>query len=374
MSSTQSTILVTGGHITPAIATIEEIRERFDWKIVFVGRLRSIEGSRVASEEYELIHGKGIKFIPLTTGRIKRDRSVMTLWSLVKIPAGFVQALLIVWREKPTVILSFGGYIAVPIVFAAWCMRIPIVTHEQTTYPGLANRIIARLATHTCISFSDKTGMLGANTEVTGLPLRKRIFTSPSISPFSIKENLPLLFVTGGSTGSTSINAVIYAALPALLSSYTIIHQVGRLSNDEAQRVRTMLPKEFLSRYIPAPFLDDVSYSWVIHHADLVIGRSGANTVMELMALGKIALFIPLPWASGNEQYINASYMQSKGSAFVVEQKNFTPTRCIEIVDTMMKKKLSYRAAAARYQSSVSRSGAQKVVDVVARVVIQSHP
>ena len=367
---TTPTILVTGGHITPAVATIEAISERYPhWKILFVGRKTSIEGSRMHSEEYTIVNALGIPFTPLVAGRIKRDGSLWTIWSLIKIPIGFLQAFFILIFRRPTLVLSFGGYIAVPVVTAAWCLRIPIVTHEQTTHVGLANRFISRLATRTCVSFPNTAGLRGMQVTVTGLPMRKKVFTPSTKAPFRIPSDTPMIFVTGGSTGSVSVNTIVFSALETLLHSYTVVHQVGRLSLEKATQIKNMLPVALQERYIAVPYVDEQSYTWILDHAALVVGRSGANTVMELAARGAIALFVPLPWASGNEQYTNAKYMESAGSAQVVQQRDLTPDELVKRINRMIADRKKLKQAAANFVSSVPRDGASKLVDVVAEVL-----
>ncbi|MBP9814466.1 UDP-N-acetylglucosamine--N-acetylmuramyl-(pentapeptide) pyrophosphoryl-undecaprenol N-acetylglucosamine transferase [Candidatus Woesebacteria bacterium] len=368
------TVLITGGHITPALATIEALRSRYpDWRIIFVGRKTSIEGSRVHSEEYTMVNALSIPFISLVAGRIKRDGSLWTLWSLVKIPIGFIQAFVILLMHKPTMVLSFGGYIAVPIVVAAWCLRIPIVTHEQTTHVGLANRLISRLATRTCVSFPNTAGLLGKNVTVTGLPMRRKVFVASAKAPFRVPSDKPMIFVTGGSTGSVSVNKIVFLALDTLLASYTVVHQVGRISLEQATQVKNALPKDLQERYISVPYLDEQSYTWVLDHAALVVGRSGANTVMELAARGAIALFVPLPWASGNEQYTNAKYMETAGSAQVIQQRNLTRDVLISTINRMISNAKNMKLAAEKFTSSVPRDGADKLVDVVVEVLTPAN-
>lgn len=368
------TILVTGGHITPALATIEAIRIRYpNWKIMFVGRKTSIEGSRVYSEEYTLVNALGIPFVSLVAGRIKRDGSLWTLWSLIKIPIGFVQAFFILLTKRPTLVLSFGGYIAMPVVVAAWLLRVPVVTHEQTTHVGLANRLIARLATRTCVSFPNTQGLVGQQVTLTGLPMRRKVFVSSAKAPFRLPSDKPMIFITGGSTGSVSVNNIVFAALDTLLASYTIVHQVGRISLERATKIKNALPIALQDRYVFVPYLDEQSYTWVLDHATLVVGRSGANTVMELAARGAIALFVPLPWASGNEQYTNATYMENAGSAVVIQQKNLTRDELVRTIHRMIADAKNLKTAAAKFTHSVPRDGADKLVDVVFDVVSSAN-
>lgn len=368
--TSHATILITGGHITPALATIDEIQSRFPhWNIRFVGRKTALEGTSTASEEYRMVQALGIPFVPIDAGRVKRDGSLWTLWSLCKIPIGLAQSFWYIWRQKPDIVLSFGGYVAVPVVIAAWISHIPVVTHEQTTQPGLANRFIARVARVVCTSFPKQEKQFFAKTTHTGLPIRKSLFVQVSHSAFSVEKTVPMVFITGGSTGSMSINTVVYRALPDLLRRYTIIHQTGRLSIDMAAREKSLLPKHLSHRYIPVPYLDLEDYRWVVQHADLMVGRSGANTVMEAAALGKIAVWIPLPWAANNEQKSNAQFLVDAGSAMILPQRILSTATLLASVASMLEKQDMYLARASTLAGTIPQHAARAVVTVLVDVL-----
>lgn len=367
-ASSSKTVMITGGHVTPAIATIEELVRRFpDWRLVFVGRKVAIEGTRVVSEEYRLITAMGLPFLPLTAGRLKHDWGWLAVWSFLKIPVGFVQAFGYLIRVRPNIILSFGGYIALPVVLAGWLLRIPIITHEQTSRPGVANRIIDFLAHRICVSFPDEMHTFWHAPIFTGLPMRKHTFIPPQKAPFLLDRSVPLLFVTGGATGAVSVNNIVYEALPKLTREFSIIHQVGRLSIEKARHIE--LPAKGHARYVPVPYLTESQYSWVLSSSDLVIGRAGANTVMELAALGKMGLFIPLPWASQNEQYYNAKYLADRGTSIVLPQNRLTAQMLVDTVREMMAKRKQFEQAARRLAKTIPRNGATALVDVISEVV-----
>lgn len=138
-------IVITGGHLTPALAVMEKLREQ-GWQIVFFGRQHALEGDSSVSVEYQTITKLGISFISLTAGRLQRSFTRYTVFSFLKIPIGFIQSFYYLIKFKPTVILSFGGYVALPVALAGWMLKIPIVTHEQSVVPGLANKIIFKFA------------------------------------------------------------------------------------------------------------------------------------------------------------------------------------------------------------------------------------
>src|SRR3989338_10028183 len=146
-------VAITGGHLTPSLAVIEELLKRDNVEIVYLGRKSTMEGDSAQSIESKTIQSLGIKFYPLTSGRLQRRITRYTLTSLLKIPFGFWQANKILKDIKPDVILSFGGYLALPVVIAAKFQGIKIITHEQTVVVGLANRIIAKFADLVAVSW-----------------------------------------------------------------------------------------------------------------------------------------------------------------------------------------------------------------------------
>lgn len=360
--------MFTGGHVTPALATIEELlKTRSRAQIAFVGRKYAIEGSRTISEEYRIMRERNIRFITLTAGRFKREGGLRVLTSLLKVPVGLIQAFWIVHTVRPDVIVSFGGYVALPVVVTGWLMRIPAITHEQTRRPGLANRIISRLSRHTCTSFPDAESRIGLSGPIThtGLPIRERIFSNEQFMPFKFpSKTRPLIFIVGGSTGSVSINTVVYDALPALVRMYSVVHQTGQLSFTKARERKSALSTG-TEYYIPVPYLDEPDYAALLSRADLIVGRSGANTVMEIAAAGKAAVFIPLPWASENEQYYNAEFLRKAGSAVILPQHKLTSDSLVRTIRETLDNIDAHRASASTVASDIPHDGAKRFVSVI---------
>ena len=201
-----------------------------NWQIFFVGRKYPLEGDKAVSLEYRIIEKLGIPFFELTTGRFQRRFTRYTISSLFKIPLGLIQSFFVIKKTSPDLILSFGGYLALPIVLTGWFLKIPIVTHEQTMSPGLANKLIAFLAQKICLSWPETPKNFPKKKAVlTGNPIRKEIFNYQlSIINYQLSEKkLPLIYITGGSLGAHSINKVVMQILPKLLKKYRIIHQCG---------------------------------------------------------------------------------------------------------------------------------------------------
>ena len=357
-------ILFTGGHITPAIAVADELHARLPKaEIIFVGRATSLEGSGIDSEEARIVGERGFRFLPISPGRLTRALTILTVLGIVRIPFGFFRAISIVLSERPDVIVSFGGYVALPIVIAGWMLGIPSLTHEQTMVPGLANRIIGRFAKKICVSFPQTARVFDQNkTVVSGLPIRRSLFAPAKKARFSIGTK-PLIFFTGGSTGAQSLNRVIYSAVANLSKRYSIIHQTGRIDFPKAPKI---------DDNVAIAYLDERDYAWVLNRAKLVVGRAGANTVGEIAILGKVAIFVPLPWSAGNEQYENARVLQEAGSAVILEQKNLSAETLVDTIEKTFSTIGEFQKNAASLALTIPHDAAQKIVSLVEGLVIHA--
>ena len=304
-------ILVTGGHLAPALAVIEEIESTHKGsEIIFVGRKYALDSEKTISLEYKEIEKRKIKFIPLQAGRLTRIFSLKTIRNIFRIPLGFINGFFIIVNNKPDVILSFGSYIALPIVFWGFIFKVPVYTHEQTINPGLANKIIGILSKKIFIAFDEAKKYFNQNKVIiTGNPIRKSIFLIKD-KIINFNKDRPVIYVTGGSLGSHSINLHIKKIIVSLLHCYIVIHQVGDTKQyydyEDLKMFREKLPDVLKNRYFLEKHFFEEEIGHIYNQSDLVIGRSGANTFFELIVLKKPALFIPLPWSSGREQQRHA--------------------------------------------------------------------
>jgi len=364
-------IFITGGHVTPAIAVIEEIQKRLsDLDIVFIGRKYAMEGDIEVSAEHKLISSLGIRFLSLTTGRLQRSFTLMTIPSLLKIPFGLAQALWYLLKERPAIIVSFGGYIALPVVIAGWIVGIPSLTHEQTQTVGGANFWIAKIAKIVCVSYADMVNAFPEGKAIyTGLPLRKELFAL-SVKPlFPLSSKYPLLYIAGGATGSEFINQCIFSILPELLKQYIVVHQTGYSAYATALEKFASLSKDEQSHYHIFPYIKIDELAWVYRHAHIYIGRSGANTVGELAALGKVSLFIPLPWSAQKEQEKNAQWLVNAGSPSILHQEDITqPSRLLEKIEEVLAHYEHYHKKAQEFSKEILLDGASRMVDEIQKL------
>lgn len=328
----------TGGHVFPALAVADELRLR-GIPVVWLGTKAGIESRLVPQAGYPVewlsisgLRGKNAKALLLAPARL-----LLACW----------QALTILLRRKPSVVLGMGGFVSGPGGLMAWLLRKPLLVHEQNAIPGLTNKILAKLATVVLQAFPD----VFDKAITTGNPVRKSICeiekpeTRIDQSRLQNERRLRVL-VIGGSLGAVKLNDMIPQALAKIESSQRpeVIHQTG-LKNIESAR----------SQYIEAgveaqveAFIDDMPavYQW----ADLVICRSGAMTVFELAAAGIASILIPYPYAVDDHQTFNAQYLESAGAAVIKQQHELTADWLVEVIRDFSanRRKLLDMAVAAR--------------------------
>lgn len=364
-------IVITVGHLSPALALLPKLIREYE--LLFIGRKHALEGDEAPSFEYKAMQGAGIAFQTIAAGRLQRRFTRYTIPSLLRMPVGFIQSLLILSQYKPGLVLSFGGYVALPVCLAAFVLGIPIITHEQTVIVGLANRIIARFAKKICISFQESAKYFPASkTVLTGNPIRQELFEVVKEEPFTL-PSVPLLYVTGGSSGAHSINTLIEEVLDILVRKYTLIHQTGDASAhgdfDRLVERKHKLPEKLQKHYIPLRSVSPLQLAWIYKHAALLIGRSGANTVYEILTFGIPSLLIPLPWAGAREQEANARLVESIGLGKMVKQEKVTPNRFLSVIDGMLSEREDFSKNASKASQFVIPNAAENIAEVIRDVI-----
>jgi UDP-N-acetylglucosamine--N-acetylmuramyl-(pentapeptide) pyrophosphoryl-undecaprenol N-acetylglucosamine transferase len=338
-------ILMTGAHLTPALAMIDFIQANHPKdQLLFLGRLYSQEKLKQKAVEELEVSKRGVKFIPFQAVKFVNSSFLDLVLAIFTFPKTVNKAKKILAEEKPDVLLSFGSYLAVPFVLAAKSLRIPVVTHEQTIAMGKANQFIANVANKVAISFPQTSQYLKKdNYYLTGNPVRQAIFEKNLKKPaYLSKTSKKILLVMGGNQGSFVINNLIKLVLKDLVKEFTIIHQCGRpnqLKNYPAEliKIKAKLPKNMQNQYFIREWMEEEELFWFYQHADFVISRAGANTILELCVAALPAILIPLPNTHNNEQMLNAQMMQRVGGAIIIKQKNLTASNLLTAVAEMKK-------------------------------------
>ena len=338
----------TGGHVSPALATIQAVQARAagaDWtpEFQYVGSKHGVEQG--------LVEAVGIPFVGIESGKLRRAASVRGLLTVknltdgLRVPLGIGQAIAEVRRFKPDAVLATGGYVSVPTVVAAGLLRRPVLIHEQTVQIGLANKIAARFASRIALTFEGAAQELPpglrSKTFVTGNPVRQAIFggdKARAVERFGFdasEDYLLTVYVTGGALGAKSINAAVEAVLPELLERCRVVHQCGRSESEQFTAVKNRLPPNLAGRYFVIPFVGD-EIADIFALCDLIVGRSGAGTVTEAAAVGKPALFIPLVPTGGDEQTRNAKRSADAGAAVVLPSGDLTGPRLLSEITALL--------------------------------------
>ena len=326
-------IVLTGGHAgTTALAVVKEIKRRHPlWKICWIGAASAIEGKTIPTPESKAFPLEGVEFEAIFTGRLQRRFTLWTVPSLLKIPFGFVHALILLLGIRPKVILSFGGFAAFPVVVVGAILGIPVIIHEQTMAVGRANKFSALFARKIALAREESLEFFPKDKcVVVGNPILPEI---EKILPKKEISDPPQILVTGGSRGSMTINSIVGGVLEELLSKYRLIHHTGEIDFSRFEKRRFGLTGAAKERYevyahIPAKLMPKI-----LEEADILVGRAGANTVSEAVAAKKPSILIPLPFSYLDEQTKNADFAQKFGVAKVLPQEKATGPKLLEEID-----------------------------------------
>lgn len=353
-------IILTGTHLTPAIEFINQLKtdKEIDWEIHYIGRLSNSSVSRESSIESKIIPQLKIKFYGISCGKFDRRWLPNTIRGLPQIYAGYKKAYRLIQKIKPHLIVSFGGYVSVPVVIAAFSQKIVSITHEQTHTLSLATKINALFCRFVALSFPLKS--TSNKYIVTGNLLRREIFNSHSKKFEKEKFNLkkfPLLFFTAGNQGSHHLNLVLKNLLPELSLRYTIIHQCGQKDYPLFKNLSSKFPN-----YLVKDYINGIDIGWVFHHCRIIISRAGANTIQEIEALKLSSIIIPLPQSQQNEQLKNALWLQKKSpqNTIIIKDSDITADNLYIAIKKLASKK--------RISSSKSSSSNLRLLKLVKRL------
>ncbi|MCR4263384.1 MAG: UDP-N-acetylglucosamine--N-acetylmuramyl-(pentapeptide) pyrophosphoryl-undecaprenol N-acetylglucosamine transferase [Candidatus Roizmanbacteria bacterium] len=353
----KQTILITGGHISPAVALIQELRRRGGYAVHFIGRRYAFaEAKERRSFEYEIVTRLSIPFTDLESPRFPSGISFASFVFPFLLSGKIIAARAILKRIRPEAVISFGGYISAPVVLAAWLLHIPVIMHEQTMLPGRANRMLSRFALFMCISWEESRKYFSESVQkrciLTGLPVRDEVRSLVEKKDTNKKTQKKLIYITGGSSGAHRINSLVLDALPELLKRYEIVHQCGDSQFHDYEMLtqkRDTLPAELKKRYRVYKYIAVEQIASILHQADIMVGRSGANTIIEIALIGKPAILIPLPESAFDEQKKQADLLEQKGSAIVCDQQTLTADRLINSIDNLFKQLKKYQLYAQLY-------------------------
>lgn len=321
----------TGGHIYPALACAHEVLAQ-GGRVVWLG-------TRVGLES-EIVPNAGIDIEYIDIAGLRGNGLLGWLKAPFRILKAIGQALKVISKVKPDVVLGMGGFVTGPGGVAAKAKRIPLVIHEQNAIPGMTNKLLARIADSVLEAFPNTFVQADATT---GNPVRADVnaLLSPEERLLGQKKTTQIL-VVGGSLGAVAINQLVPQAVELLHSrgvSVKVLHQCGKRNLEETQRLyrETTVDAEVV------PFIENMAAAY--QEADLVICRSGALTVSELMNVGVPSILVPFPFAVDDHQTANARYLEKVNAGLICQQKDMSSEQLSQVIlDLIENKKLPVMA------------------------------
>ncbi len=330
----------TGGSVTPLLAIAETLGD--DYYFTWIGTNNGIE--RQMTEGYPFV------YIPIPAGKLRRYFSFHNLLDIFNIISGLVQCLFILKKEKPDLIISAGGFVSVPVAWAAKLLNIKVIIHQQDIRPGLANRLMAPCASIITTAFEKSVEDYGKKAVWIGNPIRS-IFLS-----VKARENKrPCILILGGGTGSESINRLVQESIEGIVTFAEVVHITGK------HNAKSRLTKD-VGSYQSYDLLDNTHIAQAMAKADIVVTRAGLGTLSELSFLGKPSVIIPIP---DSHQEDNADYFFEHQAAIVLNQKTLNS----EIFISTLKELCTSQARREELASNIKKAMKQGANEAMKQII-----
>jgi UDP-N-acetylglucosamine--N-acetylmuramyl-(pentapeptide) pyrophosphoryl-undecaprenol N-acetylglucosamine transferase len=340
----------TAGHVMPNLSIMEKLVAKYPVQCHYIGLSDSIEQSIVAKHPWILFHSiHSVKF--------DRSYSITNIFAIYNLLRGVLESKAILQAIQPDLIFSKGSYVAFPVVVAGFLKHTPMIAHESDVTPGLANHWSSKMVGKVLTTFPETTRYYPHKSEVVGTPIRSTLLKGNRDMGYKItnlSQDKPILMVIGGSQGSDFLNQTIRSLLPLLLTTYSVLHICGKGKREETlQTVQGYYQVEFAMEELP--------HLYAI--ADVAISRAGANTMMELIALQKPTIFIPLTRKySRGDQIANALSMEKNHLSLKMEEHEVNESTLLKTLDQLWENKETYRQNMKQY---LPFDSAEKISDII---------
>lgn len=346
------------GPVTPLLAIKDAIISKYpDATFAWVGTKTGPEKDIVAMH--------GIAFSTITSGKLRRYISPINIIDMVKVGIGFFQACKMMLKHDPDICITAGGFVSVPIHLAAWLFGVKTWVHQQDVVPGLANAIMARFATvvTTALEVSAKQ-FPKRKTVWMGNPVRKEIFRGSfdsAVERFDLEPTLPVVFATGGGTGSMRVNQLITEAVQHLKGYAQVIHLSGK---ERPQELVERAVKHFDYYQVHQFFTKEMPDAYAA--ADIVVSRGGFGTITELAALGKVAILIPKP----GHQVENVKFLTESGAAILVNEEIADGNFLAKTIRQLLENERKMEQMSATLKQMLPIASEEKILGVVEKLIV----
>ncbi|KKR21747.1 MAG: UDP-diphospho-muramoylpentapeptide beta-N- acetylglucosaminyltransferase [Parcubacteria group bacterium GW2011_GWE2_39_37] len=344
----------TGGSVTPLLAVAEELKNNSvpgEYNFLWIGSKKGVES--------EMVKKAGIQFRHIHNGKFRRYFDLKNLIDPLFILLGFFEALWLMIKWKPDLIMNAGSFVSVPVIWAGWLLRKPIITHQMDIRPGLANKLMSPFSDVVTVTFEKSLADYGAKARLVGNPIRKELMVPVKKikNTLGLKNNLPLVLIVGGGTGAEAINQVVEKSVNQLAKFCQIIHITGKGKGLKNLRHNNYKTFEFLNA-------DQIAEALIM--ADLVISRCGIGFLSELAYLAKPSLLIPMP---GTHQEENAAIFKKAHAAIVIEQADLKEQLLVMVTKSILEDK-ALREELSKNIRKIMKSDAKKeIVKIIGKIL-----
>ena len=316
----------TGGHLFPGIALAKALRKSdMTIEISFVGTKQGIES--------KVLPGEGFKLKTIISSGLLGTKGIKRWVSWSKLPVGTAQSLCFLIRNRPNLVVGVGGYASAPLVFSAWLLRIPILIHEQNAFPGMANKWLGKIADKVAVSYKESKEFFSKKkVEVTGNMIDEKLCQPKEKFPPPLKQPFGIL-ILGGSQGAHSINMAMLEALDLLSDRKERLYITHQTGDADYENVKKKYAEKRFSANVMS-FITDMPMRYRL--ASLVICRSGATTLAEVTAAGKVSALIPFPYAANNHQEHNARIIEAANAGEVILDEEISGERLAKSIKKAM--------------------------------------
>jgi len=332
-------IVITGNHHTPAIELIQQLKSdpKHDWSISYITDSYSAD-YHIKNSLKPLLNQN---LHQIQGGKFYRYSILKTLKNIPQIVSAIFNSIRLLKKIKPDIVVSFGGYISVPVIVASRFLGIPSITHEQTTTLSLSTKINALFCDSVCLSFDSQLPWYIKNkATITGNLLRRQIISTTSKNYQHLENSIrtkPLIFVSGGNQSSSIINQTFLEIKDKLINDFTIVHHTGK---SDLTMVKNKVKNH--KNYYTTSFVGPDDIGWILNNSQVIVNRSGANYCQEIAALKRNSVLIPLSFSQQNEQLKNALWLKNKlpDNTIIIEQNNLNPDNLLSSILKLADQKL----------------------------------
>jgi UDP-N-acetylglucosamine--N-acetylmuramyl-(pentapeptide) pyrophosphoryl-undecaprenol N-acetylglucosamine transferase len=358
----------TAGHVHPALTLAAKLRDDAD-EVLFVGTPDGLEA--------RLVPAAGVPFRGLSAAGFDRARPWTLLTSSLRLAASTLKAFRWMRTERPDVVIGFGGYVSIPVGFAAILRGIPLMLHEQNSVPGMANSWLSRWARAVAVTYPESQARFThpERVVVTGNPVRPEVLAATrdtGRAGLDLPSNALVLLAFGGSRGARHLNSALVALRDRLMAipDLVVVHVTGAAEADTVCEALAGAGGDEGGRWRVIPYLDRMGDA--LAASDLVLARAGATSIAEITALGLPAVLVPYPYATDDHQTKNAAAMVHAGAAELIADSELDSPRFGDIVESLLRDS-GRRASMAAASAALGRPDADARLAQLARTVFDTH-